>query len=75
MMIRFLAFAVLLLAVSARAQIQIGTVKGGITDPAGAVVTGASVWLTNSLEFRLQAVLQFGVPPSGGLALQCKLTA
>src|SRR5215475_14242823 len=49
MMIRFLALAVLLLTISAHAQIQIGTIKGGITDPAGAVVTGASVWLTNSI--------------------------
>src|SRR5262249_1127979 len=49
MMIRFLASAVLLLTISAHAQIQIGTIKGGITDPAGAAVTGASVRLTNSI--------------------------
>jgi len=48
-MTRFLALAVLLLATSASAQIQIGTVKGAITDPAGAVVAGAGVWLTNSI--------------------------
>src|SRR5499433_2082601 len=49
MMIRLLAFVFLLLTISARAQIQIGTVKCGITDPAGAAVTGASVRLTNSI--------------------------
>ncbi|HZF38607.1 MAG TPA: TonB-dependent receptor, partial [Blastocatellia bacterium] len=47
---RLLALAVvLLLATDAHAQIQIGTVKGAITDPAGAVVAGAVVWLTNSI--------------------------
>ncbi|MGH9939746.1 MAG: TonB-dependent receptor [Blastocatellia bacterium] len=49
MMTRFFALAVLSLATSAHAQIQIGTIKGAITDPAGAVVAGAGVWLTNSI--------------------------
>jgi len=49
MMTRFLALVVLLLATSASAQIQIGTIKGAITDPAGAGVAGAGVWLTNSI--------------------------
>jgi outer membrane receptor protein involved in Fe transport len=50
MTIRFFLFALLSLpASSAYAQIQIGTVKGAITDPAGAVVAGAEVWLTNSI--------------------------
>jgi outer membrane receptor protein involved in Fe transport len=44
---RFLALTILLLTSSAFAQIQIGTVKGAITDPTGAVVAGAEVWLTN----------------------------
>jgi len=47
---RFLALAVLLLsAPGANAQIQIGAVKGAITDQTGAVITDASVWLTNSI--------------------------
>ncbi|HEU0174995.1 MAG TPA: TonB-dependent receptor [Blastocatellia bacterium] len=47
---RLLALAVaLLLTTSASAQIQIGTVKGAITDQAGAVVAGAGVRLTNSI--------------------------
>jgi outer membrane receptor protein involved in Fe transport len=50
MLIRFFVFALVsLLASSAYAQIQIGTVKGAITDPAGAVVAGAEVWMTNSI--------------------------
>jgi len=49
MMSGFLALAMLSLATSASAQIQIGTIKGSITDPAGAAVAGASVWLTNSI--------------------------
>jgi outer membrane receptor protein involved in Fe transport len=49
MMTRFLVLALLLLTASARAQIQIGTIKGAITDPAGAVVADAGVWLTNSV--------------------------
>jgi outer membrane receptor protein involved in Fe transport len=39
----------LLMASNAYAQIQIGTVKGAITDPTGAIVAGAAVWLTNSI--------------------------
>jgi len=46
---RLLALALLLLATGANAQIQIGAVKGAITDQTGAALTGASVWLTNSL--------------------------
>lgn len=50
MIIRPLALAVLLLlSTGASAQIQIGAIKGAITDPAGAVVTDANVWLTNSI--------------------------
>ncbi len=49
MLPRFLVLAVLLLASSARAQIQIGTIKGAITDPTGAVVAAAGLWLTNSI--------------------------
>src|SRR5262252_8345433 len=49
MRVRFLALAVLLLTTSAHAQIQIGTIKGAITDPTGAVVANASVRLTNSV--------------------------
>ncbi len=45
----FLAIAVLLSATGASAQIQIGAIKGAITDQAGAVVAGAGVWLTNSI--------------------------
>src|SRR5215510_1966398 len=44
---RFLALAVVLLATGASAQIQIGAIKGAVTDPTGAAVTGAGVWLTN----------------------------
>src|SRR5262245_60151409 len=46
---RFVALAMVLLASSASAQIQIGTIKGAITDPTGAAVTGAGVRLTNSI--------------------------
>src|SRR5215475_14523069 len=47
---KLLALAVLLLAATgASAQIQIGAVKGAVTDPAGAVVADAVVWLTNSI--------------------------
>jgi outer membrane receptor protein involved in Fe transport len=49
MISRFAPLALLLLASSAYAQIQIGTVKGAIADPAGAVVAGAEVRLTNSI--------------------------
>jgi outer membrane receptor protein involved in Fe transport len=50
MIYKLLALAVALsLTSGASAQIQIGTVKGAITDPAGAVVAGAGVWLTNSI--------------------------
>ncbi|HKQ74669.1 MAG TPA: TonB-dependent receptor [Blastocatellia bacterium] len=49
MMRRFLALAMLFLVTSASAQIQIGTIRGAINDPAGAAVTGASVWLSNSI--------------------------
>jgi len=44
--IRFLVLAFLLLTICAYAQIQIGTIKGVITDPAGAVVAAAKVLLT-----------------------------
>src|SRR5262245_20112226 len=43
---RFLVLAFLSLTISAQAQIQIGTIKGVITDPAGAVVADAKVLLT-----------------------------
>src|SRR5262245_15461656 len=46
---RFVALAMVLLASSASAQIQIGTIKGAITDPTGAAVKDASVLLTNSI--------------------------
>ncbi|MBO0859329.1 MAG: TonB-dependent receptor [Chloracidobacterium sp.] len=46
---RFVALAMLLLTISAHAQIQIGTVKGAITDPTGAAVAGAIIRLTNSI--------------------------
>lgn len=47
---KLLALAVLLLvAAGASAQIQIGAVKGAITDQAGAAVADARVWLTNSI--------------------------
>jgi outer membrane receptor protein involved in Fe transport len=39
----------LLLATGASAQIQIGAIKGAVTDPTDAVVTNAVVWLTNSI--------------------------
>jgi outer membrane receptor protein involved in Fe transport len=47
---KLLALAVLSLAATgASGQIQIGSIKGAITDPAGAAVTDANVWLTNSI--------------------------
>ena len=47
---KLLALAVLSLgAIGASGQIQIGSIKGAITDPAGAAVTDANVWLTNSI--------------------------
>lgn len=47
---RLLALVVMLfLATSANAQIQIGAIKGAITDPTSAVVADAVVWLTNSI--------------------------
>src|SRR5262249_5676184 len=49
MMARLLPLAILLLAVGANAQIRIGTIKGAVADPVGAVVTDATVWLTNPL--------------------------
>src|SRR5262245_1714059 len=50
MISKLLALAVLLLAATGvSAQIQIGAVKGAVTDPAGAVVADAVVWLTNSI--------------------------
>src|SRR5262245_46316113 len=49
MMNKLLPLAMSLLAIGASAQIQIGAVKGAVTDPTGALVTGASVWLTNSI--------------------------
>jgi hypothetical protein len=47
--IRFLVFAFLLLTIRAHAQIQIGTIKGVVTDPAGAFVADAKVSLTGPL--------------------------
>src|SRR5215475_2883888 len=50
MMNKLLALAVLLLAATgANGQIQIGAIKGAVTDPTGAVVAGAGVRLTNSI--------------------------
>src|SRR5262249_61384251 len=50
MLNKLLALAVLLLAATgASAQIQIGAVKGAVTDPTGAVVADAGGWLTNSI--------------------------
>lgn len=49
MMNKLLPLAMSLLGAGASAQIQIGAIKGAITDPTGAIVTGASVWLTNSI--------------------------
>src|SRR5215510_5927748 len=46
---RFLVLAFLSLTISAQAQIQIGTIKGAVTDPAGAVVADAKVLLTSPL--------------------------
>src|SRR6266508_3701541 len=46
---RFLVFAFLSLTISAQAQIQIGTIKGVVTDPAGSVVAAAKVLLTSPL--------------------------
>src|SRR5215813_1331091 len=47
---KLLALAVLLLAATgASAQIQIGSIKGAVTDPTGSVVADAVVWLTNSI--------------------------
>ncbi|MEK7829973.1 MAG: TonB-dependent receptor [Acidobacteriota bacterium] len=46
---RAFLFIVFLLATNAFAQIQIGTIRGVITDATGAVVTSASVRLMNSL--------------------------
>src|SRR5262245_53763236 len=46
---RFLVLAFLLLTINAQAQIQIGTIKGVVTDPAGAVVADAKVLLTSPL--------------------------
>ena len=47
---KLLAFALLSLAATgASAQIQIGGIKGAITDPAGAAVADANVWRTNSI--------------------------
>src|SRR5499426_3143485 len=47
---KLLALAVLLLAATgASAQIQIGAIKGAVTDPTGAVVADAGVWLTNAI--------------------------
>src|SRR5262245_43434754 len=61
MMVRLLPLAMLLLAVGANAQIRIGTIKGAVTDPAGAVVNDASVWLTNLLTgARVEAVTDGG---------------
>src|SRR5262245_21264659 len=47
---KLLALAVMLLAATgASAQIQIGSIKGAVTDPTGSVVADAVVWLTNSI--------------------------
>jgi outer membrane receptor protein involved in Fe transport len=47
---KLLALAVLLSAATgASAQIQIGAIKGAVTDPTGAAVGDAGVWLTNAI--------------------------
>src|SRR5262245_50377167 len=45
----FLVLAFLSLTITAQAQIQIGTIKGVVTDPAGAVVPAANVSLISPL--------------------------
>jgi len=46
---RFLVLAFLSLTIRAQAQIQIATIKGVVTDLAGAVVAAAKVLLTSPL--------------------------
>jgi hypothetical protein len=46
---RFLVIAVWLLTTNVHAQIQIGTIKGTVNDPAGSVLAAASVRLTNAI--------------------------
>jgi outer membrane receptor protein involved in Fe transport len=43
------AFFLLLLAFTARAQIQIGTIRGAISDQTGAAVSGAAITLRNAI--------------------------
>ena len=45
----YLAWLIVLLAAPARAQIQIGTIKGIVTDQTGAVLPGAVLTLDNSI--------------------------
>src|SRR5262249_40318425 len=49
MVTRCFVIVMLLLVAIAHAQIQIGTIRGTINDPTGAVVIAASVRLTNSI--------------------------
>src|SRR5262245_2574141 len=49
MITKLLTLAISLLGAGASAQIQIGAIKGAVTDPTGAVVADAGVWLTNSI--------------------------
>src|SRR5262245_19393575 len=54
---RILVLAFLSMTISAQAQIQIGTIKGVVTDPSGAVVAAAKVLLTSPLtDERVEAV-------------------
>ncbi len=70
---------VLTAAVYAQAQIQIGTIKGRVTDPGGAVIAGAEITLDNSLTgYRASAATSdlgdyvFDNVPFGSYALRVK---